>query len=44
MEIIKYKIKLVGKAEKEFKAGKLSIIDILSDELDIPQENIEVEE
>ena len=36
-----YKIKLSGKSLKDFEAGKISIIDILANELDIPQENIE---
>ena len=36
-----YKIVLEGEALKLYRAGKLSIIDILSDALKIPQTNIE---
>ena len=41
MEEVTYKIKLSGKAEEEYKSGKLSIIDLLSEELEIPDVDIE---
>jgi hypothetical protein len=40
-ETVTYKVKLTGKALEWYKAGKLSIIDLLADELNIPQTNIE---
>ena len=36
-----YKITLEGESLEAYKAGKLSIIDTLSDALEISQENIE---
>ena len=41
-ETVTYKIKLVGEALKDYESGHLSIIDLLSDELNIPQKNIEL--
>ena len=42
MKEITIKVKLSGNALREFEAGRLSLIDTLSNELDIPQEDIEV--